>query len=498
MNRKDFERAFAPAPDHFINRIDVTLKEIENMNNQRQRKIRRVGRPMLIAAVIMVLTAATALAVITHNHLLKETLTASGANDLVQQVVDVETPATPKDFSVILDEYIWSEENLLLSCTFAVPDDGKTYLVGVMTPQIDGELVYYQTALYFDAPSSMSVYPIGGAYPVTRTLLLPVLEDSAKIKNGPASLELKAVFLSTDRPIKTGNSSEEDIQQNALYLENNSSINLLEYAEIAALLPHKDGEWYAEEWRTNGIDPEEVGATDWVDYVTTEELSAELNTVIDDMAEFNDVDQHEFLWRDLTITVEAFHMTHFDLDLVLMLERKGGFNQDDDASELEYPNNIVGIPNYDSMTLGLAYMDMANEGAVNRLTDDIVCRYERQKDGSLLYIFDGKGIFPISALETLMIVPEYWTPTGYDYTYDMNFDAEDPIAIFKPVFIEASIRNNIAEDGKNIVYATENGTQYHSKPDCDGMRNAYAWTLEAAVADGKKPCSDCIGAAGKG
>lgn len=492
MNRKDFERAFAPAPDHFINRIDVTLKEIENMNNRNQPKVRRAGRPVLIAAIIMVLTTAAALAVIAHNHLLKETLTASGANDLVEQVVDVESSAMSDDFFVTLDEYIWAEENLFLSCTLTVPDDGKTYLAGIMIPLIDGELVDYQTSLYFDDPSFMNVYPIGGAYPITRTLLLPILEDSDRIDDAPASLELKAVFFTPDKPVKVGNFSEEDMQQNILYLENDNSINLLRYAEIAALLPHKDGEWYTEEWYTNGIDPKEVGTTDWVDFVTTEVLTAELNTVVDSIAEFNDVDQHEFQWRDLSITVEKLRMTHFDLELVLHLERDGGFEQDANVHKLEYPDNVIGIPGFDSMFLGLAYADATNRGEAHNLMENIVCSFELQSDDSLLYTFEGKGIFPIATVDTLMVFPEYWSPTGVDYGYDTRLDTEDPIAILTPVFSEVSNRHEESEVMNTTVYATENGRMYHSRPDCNGMHNAREWIVEDAIAQGKRPCSDCI------
>lgn len=489
MNRKDFQSAFAPAPDHFIHRIDATLKEIEHMNHKSQARNRKAVRPILIAAIIMLLTAATAWAVIAQNHTLKETLAASGANDLVAQVVDVESPATPADFSVTLDEYIWGEENLFLSCTITVPEDGKTYLAGIMTPLVDGKLADYQTAIYFDCPSSMNVYPIGGAYPAAQRLLLPIRADSAEIDNSPASLVLKAVFLTTDKPIQDGDSDANDAQQNVLYLEDNHSINLLDCAEIAALLPHKDGEWwFSEEWRTNEIDPEAVGATDWADYITTAQLTAEINTVMDNAIEFNDVKQHAFQWQDLTITVEKLHMTHFKLDLALRLERKGGFKQSD-SFEAEFSDPDVGIPNYDSMSLSLAYTDAANGGAAKSLMEDIVWSYAYQKDGSLLYTMDGDGIFPISALDTLMIVPVYWTPTGDDHTYETHLDSENPIAILKPCFIEASAQDST---GDGIVYATVNGTFYHSRPDCNGMHNAGKYSIADAIADGKKPCPDCI------
>ena len=41
-------------------------------------------------------------------------------------------------------------------------------------------------------------------------------------------------------------------------------------------------------------------------------------------------------------------------------------------------------------------------------------------------------------------------------------------------------------------YATKGGTYYHVIRDCMGMKNAKAYTLEAARAEGKGPCPECL------
>ena len=41
------------------------------------------------------------------------------------------------------------------------------------------------------------------------------------------------------------------------------------------------------------------------------------------------------------------------------------------------------------------------------------------------------------------------------------------------------------------VYCTDNGTWYHNDQYCQGMRSAYAVTLEEAVARGKTACPVC-------
>src|SRR5699024_7044915 len=146
--------------------------------------------------VIMALSAATAGALIAHNHLLQEKLSNSGASEIALQVASPETDEAPASFSLSLDEYIWEDENLFLACTLTAPDDGQSYLAGLTIPFLTGEqLGYYQGGYYFDTESLMIVYPLGGEFPNRHTLLLPMIVDAERFDGAiPATLNMRAVF----------------------------------------------------------------------------------------------------------------------------------------------------------------------------------------------------------------------------------------------------------------------------------------------------------------
>ena len=45
--------------------------------------------------------------------------------------------------------------------------------------------------------------------------------------------------------------------------------------------------------------------------------------------------------------------------------------------------------------------------------------------------------------------------------------------------------------GKTMVYFKPNGVYYHTHSDCSGMRGAGYFTLDDAIAAGKRPCPVC-------
>lgn len=51
----------------------------------------------------------------------------------------------------------------------------------------------------------------------------------------------------------------------------------------------------------------------------------------------------------------------------------------------------------------------------------------------------------------------------------------------------------VATDALELVYTQPNSNYYHVVPDCSGMVDAVAWTLESAVSVGKQPCPICMG-----
>ena len=50
----------------------------------------------------------------------------------------------------------------------------------------------------------------------------------------------------------------------------------------------------------------------------------------------------------------------------------------------------------------------------------------------------------------------------------------------------------VPSDVLELVYTQPNSSYYHSAPDCSGMVDAVAWTLESAVSVGKQPCPICM------
>ena len=120
MKRKELQNLFPPVPGHFLDRIDRTMEEIEAMNTNSIKRIRRVSRPVLIAAIVFALTAATALAAVLGHHALKDALNASGLEDVAEQVTDIQATDASDGFCLTLDEAVWEGEKLYLSCTVAV------------------------------------------------------------------------------------------------------------------------------------------------------------------------------------------------------------------------------------------------------------------------------------------------------------------------------------------------------------------------------------------
>ena len=177
MTRKELQNLFPPVPGHFLDRIDRTMEEIEAMNTNSIKRIRRVSRPVLIAAIVFALTAATALAAVLGHHALKDALNASGLEDVAEQVTDIQATDASDGFCLTLDEAVWEGEKMYLSCTVAVPEDGNTYLYSLMLPTLNGGHASSNLAIYFDQPFGPFVYPIGGAFPTQATLILPLESD---------------------------------------------------------------------------------------------------------------------------------------------------------------------------------------------------------------------------------------------------------------------------------------------------------------------------------
>ena len=515
MTRKELQNLFPPVPGHFLDRIDRTMEEIEAMNTNSIKRIRRVSRPVLIAAIVFALTAATALAAVLGHHALKDALNASGLEDVAEQVTDIQATDASDGFCLTLDEAVWEGEKLYLSCTVAVPEDGNTYLYSLMLPTLNGEHASSNLAIYFDQPFGPFVYPIGGAFPTQATLILPLESDSSMLSGGPVELGLRADFYTTNRklaPIPDEEDMDEylDATRDALvykssdvlyYAEgSNPGIQLTAYREVADM----DWQGNVDGWLSSGAEPEKIAATGLIDLLSTRELQVPLSKDMLSGTVMNNLDVRDFTWKDVAFTVERFRMTHFSMELVLHAEQNGiamdnaSWDDRDDA-ELQFPERLHNarfeLVNGDGSPL----MDIYGETCTD-------CRISDAPTGGYTVKITAEALFPDEP-RPFILLPQYWVSVeNEDYEKELVSDTDDPIVTLTPVYSEEVHETELEEqerfeairdwkqgDAAQTVYATEQGSYYHYKPDCSGMMGSKAVSIEDALAAGKPACPVCIG-----
>lgn len=504
MTRKELQDLFPPIPGHFADRIDRTMEEINAMNAKRNHRIRRMRRPALIAAIIFVLAAATALAAVLGNHALKDALNAAGLEDAAEQVTDIHVSDASDGFGLTLDEAVWEGKKLYLSCTVSVPEDGNTYLYSLMSATLNGAHASSDLAIYFDQPFGPFVYPIGGTFPDRATLILPLEADSIMLADGSVELGLRADFYVTNRrlaPMPDEDRMDEVLDatrddfvfksSDVLYYTDtaggNPGIQLTSYREVADM----DWQGDADGWLSSGAEPEKIAESGLIDHLSTRSLRVPLIRTMLSSAVRNDLDVHEFVWRDVTFTVERFRMTHFNLELVLHAAQKG-VNGDEFPERLH--NAWFALVNADGSPL----KDMYGETGAD-------CRISDAPKGGYTVEIAVEALFP-DAPGPFILVPEYMEPTEDDGVFEGRIDADDPIATLTPVYSEEvreaeraeqarfeAVRDWKPGDAAQTVYATDQGQYYHYKPDCSGMIGSKSISIADALAAGKPACPTCIG-----
>ena len=410
---------------------------------------------------------------------------------------------------------MWEGEKLYLSCTIAVPEDGNTYLYSLMLPTLNGEHASSRLAIYFDQLFGPLVYPIGGAFPAQATLILPLESDSSVLSGGTVELGLRADFYTTNRKLAPMPDEEDmdeylDATQDALvykssdvlyYAEGGSpGIQLTAYREVADL----DWQGNVDGWLSSGAEPEKIAATGLIDLLSTRELQVPLSKNMLSGTVMNNLDVRDFTWKDVAFTVERFHMTHFSMELVLHAEQNGiamdnaSWDDRDDA-ELQFPERLHNarfeLVNGDGSPL----MDIYGETCTD-------CRISDAPTGGYTVKITAEALFPDEP-EPFILLPQYWVSVENENNEkELVSDTDDPIVTLTPVYSEEVHETELEEqerfeairdwkqgDAAQTVYATDQGSYYHYKPDCSGMMGSKAVSIEDALAAGKPACPVCIG-----
>ena len=168
---KRWKDPFPPTPQSFHDRVEQTLRGLEEMEMRKNHRYKRLT--VLLIAAILALLAVGAVAAVIGSNRLKQDLTDAGATDMAGRVQDVHLTDSGDGFSFSIDEAVWEDQELYLSYTLSVPDDGNTYLVGLLVPIINGEPADYRSSCYLN-DFFCTATALGGGFPTTDSFVLPV------------------------------------------------------------------------------------------------------------------------------------------------------------------------------------------------------------------------------------------------------------------------------------------------------------------------------------
>ena len=344
--------------------IAERMNEMQYGNDKRYIRV-GVSRRMIavLAALLALMLTATAVAVVRGN-LLRAKLEEQGDTTIAAQVQDVHVPDAADEFSFTIDEAVQEDDQLWISYTVSVPDDGYTYLYGISCPTLNGEKLDYRSLGYFDEawPVGGSVYVAGGDYPTTVSDVLKEIKlDPAQKGSADYRLGLEVYFFRTDREIQEidydalqemmvqkehtwqGDHEERyDVLESSdvLYYYNRGverdaapALYLGCYPEVYALhvakakaLPEFEPEmgidalgWEYTDWgrytqaleETYIMTPEEFAATGIAELAAKRSLTIPLNVIVAEETIYNDLAEHSFEVNGYTVEIEDFYLSHF-------------------------------------------------------------------------------------------------------------------------------------------------------------------------------------------
>lgn len=506
---------FPPTPKGFHDRVEQTLRGLEDMDMKQNRRYKKLT--LALVAALIALLAIGAVAAVIGNNQLKDELSDAGAKDMAERVQDVHLADAGDGFNFAVDEVAWEGDDLYISYTLSVPEDGNTYLVGLMQPTINGEAASPSMFLYLD-DDSPTVLALGGDYPASHTLVLSVVADSRELALRDMKLAVSAAFFKTDRPLKYMEIFNEDgnyALENALIDWNGPIANqkvlpdddMLYYWNVDDDTPEISLEFFpdvletmqaedAEErgyvtvtrdsvgWPWKELTPAGLEASGIAALVAERgvELPLSADMVSHDL--YNGLVENTFRLNDMTVTVENFRMTHFKLTADIWVFPDDGVPENDGEVDFSALPSLLFSMNGKVLRGGYS-------GGIET-HDDGVPGYREQYE-----CFD---YLPMGNPGSLELVSCHLDDEVKDYVID------EVVAKLTPI-LDETIAEQEAQalatreaagswqpgDPEITVWATKGGTYYHLEEHCSGMFSAVHWDISKAVEAGKKPCPVCAG-----
>lgn len=409
---------FPDTPAGFHLRVEETLMGLEekDMKNMKVYSRRMVA---LVAAVMILIFAATAVAVVQGNEL-RTKMTASGGEHLAAQVQDVHVMDGDEDFSFTIDEILWQGENMYFSYTVTVPDDGNTYLYSLDQLKLGGEAIRSWHGL--DSEFFVSMFAAGGdtsteVTDVVRMYMKPELQDiSEKL------FEIQCVFMQAERPIQKLDRdayealfTEPDFEGNANQLMKNMDvlyytdvsvdgdpapmIQLQSYPEIRAVLDANNDRLTPQDIETLGI----------AKHADTLKVSIPIQESEAEAAVLNDVVQHHYPMDGYSIEITKLNIDSFDADFEAVIRKDEGEIELGEWTGNEPYAQFYKLCKADGSEIG--DLDFSMGGG-----------YPKPEKDETVYIVDGHtaGLFRVEELTEIYLAPEIFDANGEYVGPDMT------------------------------------------------------------------------------
>lgn len=386
---------------------------------------RRIPRRLAAAiAAILILTLASTAVAVARGNLLRELFFGSGAADIAQQVQEVHAGAAKDGFCFTIDEVVWEGEELYLSYTAAVPDDGETYLLALPLPALNGEAMVpgSRPGAYIDG-SFGALTVIGGIAPNCVSQVVSFTWTQVEADTGD-QIEAHPAFLRALRPVEVGEDCAEREAYGAgealrcfRYSRNGELVVCVEpYPEVqAAREAHRSesesaGDFFGQ--AAPELTPEMLAEAGLGEIAFTSDVTARLDAAAVEQTEFRGLAQNRFAMDGYTLEIRDFRLNHFHAELEATVYKDEGFDDGGfDSSNLEEVERMR-IEDFDPF-----YGDpLAREYALLRpdgtpLCASAVCSREKHDmrawGGLLTYGFtiQASDVIPLAGLDSLLLAP---------------------------------------------------------------------------------------------
>lgn len=413
---------FPETPAGFHLRVEETLTGLEENDMKNVKVYSRRVIALAIAAMIFIF-AATAVAVV-QGDALRSKMTASGGDEFAAMVQDVHVADGNDDFSFTIDEILWQGEDMYVSYTASVPEDGNVYLFSPYEVRMSGSGIEHGRDVYhngLDAEFFTCLYALGGEYGSSVSQIMKLRVEDAQTSG---KFDCKCVFMKTDRPLEKLDSesyhalfTEPDAQGNANQLMKSANVlyyfdttvegdpvpvvYLFQYPEVRALIDADEN---------SRVTPQKLEETGIAKMVGMQEISIDVQESEGAAPVYNDAEQRTFDMGDYSLELTELYISHFETRFAAVIRKPDGIA--DEWTPDEPYGQYYSLCNADGSEFGTETNWSMGGG------ESVVL-----SGGEKVYRVDGfsEGIYPLENLEEIYLAPAIFDEESGEFVnYDMT------------------------------------------------------------------------------